>query len=135
MGYYIPQTKSISLFRDPIFPGGVTIPIVGPVKPSYKIAAFFPTSQSFGPIADLAEEWVSGMSNNFSLFTKFYIAVNRIRRLIGNSNLDADIIDLIIYVFVLVYARMDQSHINQNFELNKSRQKFHHSLKDYHFRA
>lgn len=62
MGNYIPQTKSIALFRDPIFPGGVTIPIVGPVKPSYKIAAFFPTSQSFGPIADLAEEWVSGCS-------------------------------------------------------------------------
>jgi hypothetical protein len=27
---------------------------------------------------------------------------------------------------------MDQSPINQNFELNKSRQKFHHSLKEHH---
>ena len=58
VGNYIPETEEISLFRDPIFPGGVTIPIVGPVKPAYKIAAFFPTASSFGPIADLAEEWV-----------------------------------------------------------------------------
>jgi hypothetical protein len=27
---------------------------------------------------------------------------------------------------------MDQSPINQNFELNKSRQKFHHNLKEHH---
>jgi hypothetical protein len=27
---------------------------------------------------------------------------------------------------------MDHSPINQNFELNKSRQKFHHSLKEHH---
>jgi hypothetical protein len=27
---------------------------------------------------------------------------------------------------------MDQSHINQNFELNKSRQNFHYSLKEHH---
>jgi hypothetical protein len=27
---------------------------------------------------------------------------------------------------------MDQSHINQNFELNKTRRKFHHSLKEHH---
>jgi hypothetical protein len=27
---------------------------------------------------------------------------------------------------------LDQSPINQNFELNKSRQKFHHSLKEHH---
>ena len=27
---------------------------------------------------------------------------------------------------------MDQSPINQNFELNKSKQKFHHSLKEHH---
>ena len=27
---------------------------------------------------------------------------------------------------------MDKSHINQNFELNKSGQKFHHSLKEHH---
>jgi hypothetical protein len=26
---------------------------------------------------------------------------------------------------------MDQSPINQNFDLNKSRQKFHHSLKEH----
>ena len=63
MGNYIPQTQSISLFRDPLFPGGVTIPIVGPVKPSYKIAAFFPTDASFGPMADLAKEWVSKTKN------------------------------------------------------------------------
>ncbi len=75
MGNYIPQTKSISLFRDPIFSGGVTIPIVGPVKPSYKIAAFFPTSQSFGPIADLAEEWVSGMLNYFWLLYQVEVAL------------------------------------------------------------
>ena len=29
-------------------------------------------------------------------------------------------------------VEMDQSPINQNFELNKSRQKFHHSLKEHH---
>ena len=28
--------------------------------------------------------------------------------------------------------QMDQSHINQNFELNKSRQNLHHSLKEHH---
>jgi hypothetical protein len=27
---------------------------------------------------------------------------------------------------------MDQSPINQNFDLNKSRQKFHHSMKEHH---
>ena len=27
---------------------------------------------------------------------------------------------------------LDHSPINQNFELNKSRQKFHHSLKEHH---
>ena len=59
VGNYIPKTEGISLFRDPIFPGGVTIPIVGPIKPSYKIAAFFPTGGSIGPTVDLAEEWVS----------------------------------------------------------------------------
>ena len=34
-------------------------------------------------------------------------------------------------VAVFVYA-MVHSPINQNFELNKSRQKFHHSLKEHH---
>jgi hypothetical protein len=29
-------------------------------------------------------------------------------------------------------SSMDHSPINQNFELNKSRQKFHHSLKEHH---
>ena len=28
--------------------------------------------------------------------------------------------------------KMDQSHINQNFGLNKSGQKFHHRLKEHH---
>jgi hypothetical protein len=30
------------------------------------------------------------------------------------------------------FDTMDHSPINQNFELNKSRQKFHHSLKEHH---
>jgi hypothetical protein len=30
------------------------------------------------------------------------------------------------------FRKMDQSPINQNFELNKSRQNFHHSLKEHH---
>jgi hypothetical protein len=30
------------------------------------------------------------------------------------------------------YNLMDHSPINQNFELNKSGQKFHHSLKEHH---
>jgi hypothetical protein len=30
------------------------------------------------------------------------------------------------------FQTMDQSYINQNFELDKSRQKFHHSLKEHH---
>jgi hypothetical protein len=47
---------------------------VGPVKPSYKIAAFFPTSQSFGPIADLAEEWVSKMQNFFCFFNEVKVS-------------------------------------------------------------
>ena len=32
----------------------------------------------------------------------------------------------------ILLRTMDQSPINQNFELNKSRQKFHHSLKEHH---
>ncbi|XP_028407746.1 LOW QUALITY PROTEIN: uncharacterized protein LOC114530333 [Dendronephthya gigantea] len=84
VGSYIPRTKSISLFRDPIFSGGVTIPIVGPVKPSYKIAAFFPTSELFGPIADLAEEWKSA----------FKIAVKTINSdSVYNIHLEYDIIE------------------------------------------
>jgi hypothetical protein len=31
-----------------------------------------------------------------------------------------------------ILETMDHSPINQNFELNKSRQKFHHSLKGHH---
>ena len=75
MGNYIPQTQSISLFRDPIFPGGVTIPIVGPVKPSYKIAAFFPTDGSFGPMADLAKEWVSKTKTIYIFIYSTYIYI------------------------------------------------------------
>ena len=44
-------------------------------------------------------------------------------------------IQKIIFVAVLkpvLSWRMDQSHINQNFELNKSKQKFHHNLKEHH---
>jgi hypothetical protein len=41
-------------------------------------------------------------------------------------------IDLYIYMKLLVMPIMDHSPINQNFEFNKSRQKFHHSLKEHH---
>ena len=33
---------------------------------------------------------------------------------------------------IKVECSMDHSPINQNFELNNSRQKFHHSLKEHH---
>ena len=36
------------------------------------------------------------------------------------------------FFFSCVRQEMDHSPINQNFELNKSRQKFHHSLKEHH---
>ena len=36
------------------------------------------------------------------------------------------------YIVKFIYITMDHSPINQNFELNKSRQKFHHSLKEHH---
>lgn len=39
-----------------MFPGGVTR-IPGKGRPTYKIAAFFPTHEDLGPLRDLGLEW------------------------------------------------------------------------------
>lgn len=56
VGQYDSKTKEISLRRDPVFPGGVTlIPEIG--RPTYKIAAFFPIHEDLGPLKTLGSEW------------------------------------------------------------------------------
>ncbi|XP_015765927.1 PREDICTED: uncharacterized protein LOC107344755 [Acropora digitifera] len=56
VGQYDYKTKEITLRRDPVFSGGVTlIPEKG--RPTYKIAAFFPTHEDLGPLNSLGLEW------------------------------------------------------------------------------
>ena len=56
VGLYDSKSKEITLRRDPVFHGGVTIPS-GNRRPTYKIAAFFPTHEDLGPLRDLGLEW------------------------------------------------------------------------------
>lgn len=56
VGQYDSKSKEITLRRDPVFPGGVTR-IPGKGRPTYKIAAFFPTHEDLGPLRDLGLEW------------------------------------------------------------------------------
>lgn len=56
VGQYDSKTKKIGLRRDIVFPGGVTR-IPGKDRPTYKIAAFFPTHEDLGPLRDLGLEW------------------------------------------------------------------------------
>ena len=56
VGLYDSKSKEITLRRDPVFPGGVTI-IPGKGRPTYKIAAFFPTHEDLGPLRDVGLEW------------------------------------------------------------------------------
>ncbi|KAJ7377824.1 hypothetical protein OS493_026392 [Desmophyllum pertusum] len=56
VGQYDTKIKEITLRRDIVFPGGVTI-IPGKGRPTYKIAAFFPTHEDLGPLRDLGLEW------------------------------------------------------------------------------
>lgn len=56
VGQYDSKTKEITLRRDPVFSGGVTlIPEKG--RPTYKIAAFFPVHEDLGPLKTLGNEW------------------------------------------------------------------------------
>lgn len=56
VGQYDSIAKEITLRRDPVFSGGVTlIPEKG--RPTYKIAAFFPTHEDLGPLNTLGLEW------------------------------------------------------------------------------
>jgi hypothetical protein len=55
-----------------------------------------------------------------------HLEVLRVKRLTPQTN------DISSVGQSLVFVPMDHSPINQNFELNKSRQKFHHSLKEHH---
>lgn len=57
VGQYKPQEKQITIGRDPVFPGGSTIPRLGTGKPTYKIAAFFPKSPQTGPLGSIGREW------------------------------------------------------------------------------
>ncbi|KAK3701047.1 hypothetical protein QZH41_008152 [Actinostola sp. cb2023] len=57
VGQYNPKTKDVSISRDPVFPGGTTIPLVGAGRPTYKIAAFFPLHDELGSLAELGREW------------------------------------------------------------------------------
>lgn len=59
VGQYDPKTKDVTITRDPVFPGGTTIPIVGDGRPTYKIAAFFPKHNDLGSLAELGREWES----------------------------------------------------------------------------
>lgn len=56
VGQYDSKSKEITLRRDIVFPGDVTI-IPGKGRPTYKIAAFFPTHEDLGPLRDLGLEW------------------------------------------------------------------------------
>ena len=56
MGQYDSKSKEITLRRDIVFPGGETR-IPGKGRPTYKIAAFFPTHDDLGPLRDLGLEW------------------------------------------------------------------------------
>lgn len=56
VGQYDSKSKEITLRRDPVFSGGVTlIPEKG--RPTYKIAAFFPMHEDLGPLKTLGHEW------------------------------------------------------------------------------
>ncbi|XP_020916270.1 uncharacterized protein LOC110253659 isoform X2 [Exaiptasia diaphana] len=57
VGHYDEKTQDIRISRDPIFPGGTTIPVVGVGRPTYKIAAFFPLHNDLGSLAELGREW------------------------------------------------------------------------------
>ena len=56
VGQYDSKSKEITLRRDPLFSGSVT-GIPGKGRPTYKIAAFFPTHDDLGPLRDLGLEW------------------------------------------------------------------------------
>jgi len=56
VGQYDSKSKDITLRRDIVFPGGVTM-ILGKGRRTYKIAAFFPTHEDLGPLRDLGLEW------------------------------------------------------------------------------
>jgi hypothetical protein len=45
--------------KNPIFPGGQIVPVVGAEKMIYKVAAFFPKDSRLGSLSDLGKLWVS----------------------------------------------------------------------------
>jgi len=62
IGKYRSSKQTISFFKDPIFPGGTTLPLVGAGKIIYKVAAFFPKHRLLGPLSDLGLLWESALS-------------------------------------------------------------------------
>ncbi|XP_032240858.2 uncharacterized protein LOC5515302 isoform X2 [Nematostella vectensis] len=56
VGQYDPSNEQVHIIRDPVFPGGITIP-PGPARPTYKIAAFFPKHDELRALAELGREW------------------------------------------------------------------------------
>ncbi len=65
---------------------------------------------------------------NLKGFTFFYTLCGPLKFIIAFLN--ATIFTYLCYM--LVALSMDHLHYRLNFDLNKSRQKFHHSLKEHH---
>ena len=79
VGQYDSTKGDITLRKDPVFPGGTTIPDVGADRTTYKIAAFFPKHESLGPLASLGAEWESAFRMAVELVNKnpaFKVAFN-----------------------------------------------------------
>ena len=51
--------KEVLLYlKNPLFPGGHIVPVIGAGKVVYKIAAFFPKDDRLGALSDLGKYWV-----------------------------------------------------------------------------
>ena len=56
------QTSEVLRYlKNPLFPGGHIVPVIGAGKVVYKIAAFFPKDSRLGALSDLGKYWVCGL--------------------------------------------------------------------------
>ena len=58
IGKYETEKSMVQFTKDPIFPGGSTLPSVKAGKVIYKVAAFFPKHRVLGALSDLGKIWV-----------------------------------------------------------------------------
>ena len=58
IGKYETEKNIIQFTKDPIFPGGSTLPSGKAGKVIYKVAAFFPKHRVLGALSDLGKIWV-----------------------------------------------------------------------------